>query len=239
MRTHQDRGQKDGSREQQNWKVYHQYIFTLMDMQWPVDPVAFDGINSGGMLPREKEAAAFLNKVFPPRHAIEFLDVNPQLAWLIKERIRDDGTIVQGSTPWRSRIPTLTGSAKMLIRERAEPPAAHRVRLMEGVESFRLIGWSDDLWRIDAPEDKDEVQPGQKAFSELLSDMAGNAYAVWHAIPWVMALLAVIGKYGKKPAAPESPPDTHEASQSTGSQACSSWPPESSDLAGGFSQLSP
>lgn len=105
--------------------------------------------------------------------------------------MKDTNTPTGSSTPWRDRLPTLTGSCKVVTRYRIN--SGIEIRTLEGFEYMRLIGWDDSYWRLDEqsihPEERDIDYP------ELLANMAGNAYSVWHFGPWAIASLATFGKF--------------------------------------------
>ena len=65
---------------------------------------------------------------------------------------------------------------------------------MESFESMRLIGWDDDLWRVDRMKPIDQVTHEDV---DLLDNMAGNAFSLWHYRPWVIATLATLGKFAQ------------------------------------------
>ena len=64
------------------------------------------------------------------------------------------------------------------------------VRRLEAFELMRLIGWNVDSW---APYSTPDKAPDL----ELISNLAGNAYSLYHYGPWEMAALATFGKYHK------------------------------------------
>ena len=133
------------------------------------------------------------------------MDINLNLAWHVRgnyiapdEGAEDTDVEITG-TPWKPKMPTMTGSSKFLIRVRcSSSDSPFKVRLIEGWEAMRLIGWCDSLWKQGVRRDHTAAGPGQKPFSELLLEMGGNAYAIWHCIPWSLALLSTIGKYGTR-----------------------------------------
>ena len=59
---------------------------------------------------------------------------------------------------------------------------------------FRMIGWGDSMWRnVTHPKMKDND------YIELVSNMAGNAYTMYHFGPWALASLATFGRFWKNP----------------------------------------
>ena len=137
MRLHSEEGPKEpqsvpasasGAATASGWKVYHQYIFTVvMGMSWPLPKSAFRGLVDGGMLPREREAAVCLNLLYPPQRHLEFLDINPNLEWYLNDRISEEGTLKDRSSPWRKTLPTQTGSAKIIMRQKSQEEVMWRI----------------------------------------------------------------------------------------------------------------
>lgn len=154
-----------------------------------------------GMFQRELEATVFLHSVWPMPAAslAEFIDINMNLPRIIKSYWdQEAGQPKPGSSPWRSQLPTLTGSCNIVARLRIGDTVV--IRLLECFEVMRLIGWDDAQWqaeRMQLPAERPD------SFPELISNMAGNAYSVYHFGPWVLALFAVYGKFWS-PAVPSS-----------------------------------
>lgn len=196
-----------------SWKHEHMVLFQSNGIPWPFDhsapPMGKDTFLSDGLLPREVEATVFLHRVFkmPSECQSQFLDVNPTLSRVAK-RFLDDETgrpkeLVeesdeQPSSPWRPTPPTLVGSMAMIVRYRCAENGIITVRLLEGFELFRMIGWDDSMWRNVTP-------PTEKGsdYIELLSNMAGNAYTMYHFGPWALASLATFGRFWKNPESDE------------------------------------
>ena len=60
---------------------------------------------------------------------------------------------------------------------------------MEAFEELRLIGWFDDMWQSEVTEQE---------MLCLSSNMAGNAYSLYHKGPWLMAAFATYGSFAGK-----------------------------------------
>eukprot|EP00959_Pyramimonas_sp_CCMP1952_P178026 3720930-Pyramimonas_sp.AAC.1 len=59
-------------------------------------------------------------------------------------------------------------------------PAVWHIRALEGFELMRMIGWTDDMYK--APEGSFKLSDNLR-----LCNMAGNAYCMYHALPWMTA----------------------------------------------------
>ncbi len=81
----------------------------------------------------------------------------------------------------------MTGNGRIIVRYRQE--IGIKIRLLEAFECMRLIGWDDTCWLCPPSSN-----PTDETL-ELLEDMAGNAYTIWHYVPWMLALLATFGKF--------------------------------------------
>ena len=64
------------------------------------------------------------------------------------------------------------------------------MRLLEGFEVFRLIGWCDAWWPRDLLWTKDGL-----AWYDMLSSLAGEWLSVWQWAPLQMAIAATVGKF--------------------------------------------
>eukprot|EP00959_Pyramimonas_sp_CCMP1952_P464766 9487168-Pyramimonas_sp.AAC.1 len=132
------------------WKVEHATCFKAAGIEWPPDLAAWPAVDTGGLLPREVEAAIYLHKVWPPPEGkgAEFLDINPGFSRLLKGCYDEDGKPIPEKTPWRPRPSGLLGSTKLMVRLRGlSGKRACCVRAVEAIEMFRLIGWADSDWR--------------------------------------------------------------------------------------------
>ena len=163
---------------------------------------------------------------------IDFVDINKSLSWLSKS-LTLGPVLDPDSSPWKNTCPTLVGSGKIVLRY-CDPLrvvaggglAGYQVRALESFEYMRLIGWGDEEWvtqdgdagwrrRITDSEDEHD-------FSELLANLAGNAYSVFHFGPLQMALLATYGKFclGQETAESGSGDDDKSGSGDAASSDC-------------------
>ena len=131
---------------------------------------------------------------------MEFVDANPALPRVLGNHLEDGLGPVKTSTqgPWRSQSPTQVGSITLVMRYQlvgeealAHAPRKFGIRLVEGYEHMRMSGWDDDAWNLD-PNLK---QPMSAEDVFRLMNMAGNAYSVWHWLPWTLSLLSTFGKF--------------------------------------------
>ena len=193
------------------FKLIHMTLFRTWGLHWPVDPAALQTvseIHSEGVSPRELDLLVFLDNVWPPRPEEPFqsLDINPTLQWVVSPYIVDgerefkkaaDGT---QTSPWKPNIRTLVGSGKVAIRFLKEhfgvgkdgDENPWRVRLLDSIEYWRLIGHSDSWYNVEALRREEPTHQ----VCEHHSRMCGNAFNAWHYIPWFLATLATIGQYG-------------------------------------------
>ena len=214
-----------------DWKLDHMDIYEEQGLAWPVELATMsDAINVDGLTLREAELAFFCHTVFPRSAELaddvyEFMDIVPK-----KDRVlagcftlTKDPTpkaVPKGSGPWLTNCRTLTGSMKLMTRY-ISPEGKGVVRLVEAFECLAMMGWCGRTWSEEAdPSWKDtmtkaivEASPvtrGQHLSAEmqthlaaeLLSDMSGNAWSVWHIGPVWLALLATWGRYFVPTAAP-------------------------------------
>lgn len=172
-------------------------FFQHAGLEWPVNqsaPHSISKIDFSGLLPREREAAVFLDVLFKPRarsdgkQIMEFLDVNPTVKRVVKAYFEDDfGPPKPDASPWTSRSPTLTGSAVMLVRYE-ESPGQFVIRRMEILEEARIMGFSDCMWRAGTRVTKME-------HLLALSSINGNALCCYHYLLWMLALYSAFGKF--------------------------------------------
>ncbi|CAK0874683.1 unnamed protein product, partial [Prorocentrum cordatum] len=183
-----------------NWKHEHREIFQANGIQWPFDhaapPVGGDVIHRSGMLPREFELAVMSHVLFPMAIGtqMEFFDVNQSTQRTIKRHLDEDtyrpksvtGDAVAPS-PWSSRPPTLVGSMTMIVRYRSS--GVVHVRAVEPIELFTMIGWDATMWKRRNDQTKDF------SYLDMISNMAGNAYSLFHLGPWAIASLSTFGRF--------------------------------------------
>ena len=180
-------------KENPDWKAEHKVLWdrfaTEMPCTWPMtypelvlakNPV---DLRREGLLPREREVTVLCHYLFKAVHVVEFLDSNSSAPRIVERNLSDSG---ERSSPWKPSPPTLVGSSKMVMRwTRPDKPPV--LRTLECFELTRMIGWPDDCWRTIGPDDRSHD------FVELVSNMCGNAYTMFHFGPWNIALLATYG----------------------------------------------
>jgi hypothetical protein len=198
LKVHADFGPRDPKmiKKDPEWKLEHKLLFKAHGIDWPAnfEGPECKGISCDGMLPREREAAAFCHIVWPPNTPVDlaFLDVNQSLGRLIGSCLDDQSLAKPDSTPWRPRPPTLVGSGKVLARIPDKVGSGCHLRVLEGFEYMRLIGWADDCWQT-PPADLDSRNSCDHA--ELLANMAGNAFTMFHYGPFQLALISTFGRF--------------------------------------------
>ena len=195
-----DFGPRESRNKQENcdWKTDHFGIFRANDEQWPIPDFSDTGshIEYNPFLPREREVAYALDRFFPPMADIEFVDVNPVIGRILSGHLDEDMKVKPNTTPWRPTSPTQVGSGKLVCRytltgrdAHAWAPKRYGIRVLEPWESMRMIGWSDCFWS----------HPRDKTWSledmELLHNIAGNAFCIFHLVPWLCAMFATWGKF--------------------------------------------
>ena len=65
------------------------------------------------------------------------------------------------------------------------------VRVLEPFEAMNIIGWSDKHHWIQQPEREWESTEAL----ELLFYLAGNAFSMFHLLPWLCAKVSVWGRF--------------------------------------------
>jgi hypothetical protein len=203
---------KRAGKSEPDYKLEHFGIFNDFGLPWPLDIGVFSNtINFSGMFRREQEATVFLNSVFPmPKDVqIQFIDVNPTLSRLCNGCFHEDAETARLSikkSPWQDAPPTLVGSMKLVLRERVPDSTSTssssssaqkttiRVRIAEGFEYMRCIGWDDSMFK-NYNFNAAAAAPYDIGPSELLSNLAGNAWSCFHYAPVLMAEIATAGKY--------------------------------------------
>ena len=74
---------------------------------------------------------------------------------------------------------TITGSSVIAVREKKKGEVC--LRLLEGYEYFKFMGWSEEDW--------EPFKPNNEITPDMLSDLAGNAFSAYAAGPMVMAAM--------------------------------------------------
>ena len=78
----------------------------------------------------------------------------------------------------------------------------HNARVVEAFEALRFMGVSDHFWVMNSEnavydDDGHDISNGHCVERlELLMNLAGNAYSIYHFVPVFLATLAVVGRYG-------------------------------------------
>ena len=202
---HSEFGPREPKREKDEykWKLEHKLHFEGVGVAWPIDWGAVSaGLQFNGLLMREREAVVYFDSVFPAKPAttspiLEFIDVNPSIGRIMKSYVDWDLSLKDPtSSPWHTRPTTIVGSANMVVRISFPGNPVATVRLLECFEYMRMIGWGDDEWAI--PE-LSKPPGGERScdYLELVANMVGNAYSVYHYGPWNMAMLSTFGTYHK------------------------------------------
>ena len=105
--------------------------------------------------------------------------------------------------PWTEDVtPTITGSCAMLARYWAPDEDGKRsvvVRLLSGLELFRLAGWGPDMWHPKTPESLMQDK-------ELLTSLAGNAFSGFAVGPMLAIGCAMLGAVPHMFTPPEEQP---------------------------------
>lgn len=190
-------------KENLSWKVEHKEIYEANSVPWPPDFSSYEGFASDGLLPREAEQALLLHLIFPPRapECVEYVDINPSGSRVLHPHLSDEWQPKAGHTAWRAKLPTLTGSLKLVIRHTSKGKST--IRLAEAFEVMRLMGWADQYWRgTPTYASGDELL-------DLVEGLAGNAYSVWNFVPWYIALLATFGRFFESPSHEEEEDDVN------------------------------
>ena len=160
---------------------------------------------------------------------LEFVDINPCIDRLLdtawEEKKCDDGSIVLQikKSPWRRwRPPCLTGKTKLVVRILKYDGDGNliqtQLRALDGVEYFNIMGWSRSHWRKVTTDGVNEWNSGEFSRTELLYNMAGNAFSPYSWIAVQMSTLAVHGHFLRQYAEEQESgvvPNYHEAKKKT------------------------
>ena len=133
----------------------------------------------------------------PGEDVLEFCDGNQSLQRLIAN-VSDFGDVKQ--SPWILNHPnTLVGSMKVFVRWTYQVEKngnrESKVRLLEGMEYMRLLGWADSDWK--QPFHWKQVWKDVFQHTDGLANMAGNAFSGFQYAAHYMALMATWGRYGQ------------------------------------------
>ena len=184
----------------QKWKEYHAELYqNVLGLVWPVvHSMLAAEICIDGLARREADAAYFLHKAFPRQHEMEFLNINPDILMILNGCL--EWSAVEGGqptfaikkSPWKKKPGTLIGSCKLLCRYVAEGKEV--VRAWEAFEYMAAIGWHPESWQKEGMTPK-MVPLETQDVVETVSCLAGNAFCLYHFVPFELALLATYGKF--------------------------------------------
>ena len=174
MRQH-----KEPQCEMEHIDMYH-----AAGMEWPPPADELNKLFKGalGEMPARSKGLVYLcHKLFSGDDDLlpgipQLMDANTSIG-----RLRPDS-----SSPWfRDEMPTIVGSMKPVVRVRS-PSGQDTIRCVSGVECMQMQGW-DSTW-FKHPEDA-----FQHYKSELLVNMAGNAFSAFACGPAFAASIPLIG----------------------------------------------
>ena len=167
-----------------DFKTEHYEFYKDQSLSWPPD-VSKGPWVSLNITRRQKEVAFFAACQFPgDRGSSDFLDVNLSLGRLVgtgKAPIEAEDTKPVLKNPWHKHPMTLTCHTLWLLRKTGFD-ANITLRVLEGHELMRLIGWCDEHWRVQVPR-------GGRS-GQVLRDLAGNAFSGFACGPIAAATLA-------------------------------------------------
>ena len=151
------------------WKTVHEAAYADMDVAWPPDISALWMFRD-----REAEVVFLANHLFPCKELgmWSFFDSNHCLERSLKWPAQGDHGL---RNPWKEYIPTMTAGSAIACR-RVNEDSSITLKKLHGLESFRAIGWDLGHWNGN-PFQHEEVT------SDLLNDMAGNAWSSWAFLP--------------------------------------------------------
>ena len=151
------------------WKTVHEAAYADMDVPWPPDISALWMFRD-----REAEVVFLANHLFPCKELgmWSFFDSNHCLERSLKWPAQGDHGL---RNPWKEYIPTMTAGSAIACR-RVNEDSSLTLKKLHGLESFRAIGWDLGHWNGN-PFQHEEVT------SDLLNDMAGNAWSSWAFMP--------------------------------------------------------
>ena len=158
----------------------------LVRLEWPVKPetlpVDYYRLPSPGEIgTRVFEEAVFMDKVFPPAHDVEFLDLNIGISWHLGWKngssVEDFAHLIEKS-PWTPRPMTMISKSILLMRLRGQ-----HIRILDGWEHMQLIGWDHRIW------DESVDKPAH----ETMVSLSGNAFSGFAVHPVMMIGVALSG----------------------------------------------
>ena len=171
--------------ESATFRDEHLELFRCAHIEWPVvvDDLDLDYYQfSQPWIGNDRvvEEVVFLDKVFPARFDIEFVDANKSIAWLTGWSLgapEEEYHRRLAVSPWRSSPSTMVPGSILVVRFRES-----HVRILEGWEHM-MIGWHPT-----------NFNPKHVAAShECLVSMAGNAFSGFAAHPVFVAGLCMTG----------------------------------------------
>ena len=186
-------------RDSGGWEMEHLEAFRDHGLTWPADfaegSATLKVLNEKGtcfdvgrLTTRQAELLFFYHSVFHYLETcVEFVDVNPSLG-------RAFNTDVD-KNPWRTTVPTLTGTAIICVRYKRGGVIS--VRALDGLEVFQIMGF-----------DASFLHEPVAANSSLLINMAGNAFSAFAVTPMLMVALSGVGLIGALEEPPPKAPRT-------------------------------
>lgn len=183
------------NKEAPNWKCTHEEFYLRNELQWPPPIDLIDGFGE-----RETELIHLANHVFPSSGRIpyEYFDANLSAEWTFG--LAKKGGFSQNPAsqilkdPWKDTIPTWTGKSQMCVREVVTSPTSSSQSQEKPMVTFRRIhpleGFQLNLWDVGLFSLTDFSGPGMAV--ELLNDMVGNSWSLFHYVPIVISAFGAV-----------------------------------------------
>ena len=165
-----------------SWHSQHEELFLENGMTWPPDLSHWPEAKQ--FRDREQEIIFAANALHPPQavNRYEFFDANMSLGRVFKPN-KDNRT----TSPWRDQVPTMSGGCVLVVRKMDEQKNVS-MRRLHGLEAMRLQGWDLPLWEGDCSPC---VTP-QSTSNDLLQNLAGNMWSLFHFVPVFMAAMTAM-----------------------------------------------
>ena len=172
----------------------HFEMFSLANIEWPVDTAAWDTtifrFDAASVGERATEEIVMLHKVFPPKHLVEFCDVNSGLSYHLGFKLgsgkEEFEAAVANKTPWLPFPACMISHSKIAMRW-LTPDGYHAVRVLDGWEHMAMIGWAPQDWNTES--DGENELPS----NECMISMAGNAFSGFAVAPVLASGLLAVG----------------------------------------------